>query len=158
MVARATAPPEIETIPAVRTAIADTVLIDNRTPIDGAIAIAARRLRGGTQNERSAAGGDSVTSFNAARCNLACSCGFRLPLSSPKPPNAPVFSQIDDTIIHKRGRHVAGTSWRRDPLGPAFADNFVWANRFLQISLALRSPKIERLRRAQKRRHASEVG
>lgn len=53
------------------------------------------------------------------------------------PANAPVVSLMDDTIIRKRGRHIAGTSWRRDPLGPAFADNFVWANRFLQISLAL---------------------
>lgn len=65
---------------------------------------------------------------------------MQVPISavvSALPPNAPVVSLIDDTIIRKRGRHVAGTSWRRDPLGPAFADNFVWANRFLQISLAL---------------------
>ncbi len=44
---------------------------------------------------------------------------------------------MDDTIIRKRGPNIAGTFWRRDPLGPAFADNFVRANRFLQISLAL---------------------
>lgn len=56
---------------------------------------------------------------------------------SALPPNAPVVSLMDDTIIRKRGRYIAGTSWRRDPLGPAFANNFVWASRFLQISLAL---------------------
>jgi hypothetical protein len=56
---------------------------------------------------------------------------------SALPPNVAVVSLMDDTIVRKRGRHIAGTSWRRDPLGPAFADNFVWANRFLQISLAL---------------------
>jgi len=44
---------------------------------------------------------------------------------------------IDDTLIRKRGHRIAGTSWRRDPLGPHFADNFIWASRFLQISLAL---------------------
>lgn len=65
---------------------------------------------------------------------------LRVPVAavvSELPPNNPVVSLMDDTILRKRGRHIAGTSWRRDPLGPAFADNFVWASRFLQISLAL---------------------
>jgi hypothetical protein len=65
---------------------------------------------------------------------------MRVPIAavvSALPPNAPVVSLMDDTIIRKRGRHIAGTSWRRDPLGPAFTNNFVWASRFLQISLAL---------------------
>lgn len=53
------------------------------------------------------------------------------------PPSAPVVALIDDTLIRKRGRRIAGTSWRRDPLGPHFAANFIWASRFLQISLAL---------------------
>jgi len=52
-------------------------------------------------------------------------------------PGEPVVALIDDTLVRKRGHHIAGTSWRRDPLGPHFADNFVWASRFLQISLAL---------------------
>lgn len=51
--------------------------------------------------------------------------------------HAPVVALMDDTLRRKRGAHISGTSWRRDPLGPAFADNFIWASRFLQISLAL---------------------
>ena len=53
------------------------------------------------------------------------------------PVSSPVVALLDDTLVHKRGRHVAGTSWRRDPLGPRFSTNFVWGNRFLQVSLAL---------------------
>jgi hypothetical protein len=53
------------------------------------------------------------------------------------PASAPVVALIDDTLVRKRGQHISGTSWRRDPLGPHFADNFIWASRFLQISLAL---------------------
>ncbi len=53
------------------------------------------------------------------------------------PPSRPVVALLDDTLLRKRGHHIAGTSWRRDPLGPHFADNFIWASRFLQISLAL---------------------
>ena len=53
------------------------------------------------------------------------------------PPASPVVALIDDTLLGKRGHRIAGTSWRRDPLGPHFADNFIWASRFLQISLAL---------------------
>jgi hypothetical protein len=58
---------------------------------------------------------------------------------SALPASSPVVALLDDTLVHKRGRHVAGTSWRRDPLGPHFSTNFVWANRFLQLSLALPS-------------------
>lgn len=46
-------------------------------------------------------------------------------------------SYMDDTIIKKTGKHIPGTSWRRDPLGPAFHTNVIWGQRFLQISLAL---------------------
>jgi hypothetical protein len=53
------------------------------------------------------------------------------------PLDKPVVALLDDTLLRKRGRRIAGTSWRRDPLGPHFADNFIWASRFLQISLAL---------------------
>ncbi len=53
------------------------------------------------------------------------------------PDSAPVVALIDDTLRRKRGKHVHGTSWRRDPLGPPFADNFIWASRFLQLSIAL---------------------
>lgn len=65
---------------------------------------------------------------------------WRVPLRSvleTLPPARPIVALIDDTLIRKRGHRIAGTSWRRDPLGPHFADNFIWASRFLQISLAL---------------------
>lgn len=49
----------------------------------------------------------------------------------------PVIASLDDTLVYKRGRKVAGASWRRDPLGPPFRPNFSWAQRFLQMSLLL---------------------
>jgi hypothetical protein len=48
-----------------------------------------------------------------------------------------IVAHLDDTLLKKTGRKVAGTAWRRDPLGPAFHTNFVWAQRFIQISLAI---------------------
>lgn len=53
------------------------------------------------------------------------------------PESAPVVALMDDTLRRKRGRRISGTSWRRDPLGPHFADNFIWASRFVQLSIAL---------------------
>lgn len=52
-------------------------------------------------------------------------------------PHQPLVAMMDDTLLRKRGRHVYGTGWRRDPLGPPFAANFVWGQRFLQISAAV---------------------
>ena len=54
---------------------------------------------------------------------------------------APLFTMMDDTLLHKRGRKISGTGWKRDPLGPAFHTNFIWGQRYLQISAAL--PDIE---------------
>jgi hypothetical protein len=53
------------------------------------------------------------------------------------PEGAPLVGALDDTLIRKKGRRIAGTSWRRDPLGPPFTNNFIWASRFLQLSLAV---------------------
>ena len=53
------------------------------------------------------------------------------------PQGDPIVGAIDDTLIRKKGRRIAGTSWRRDPLGPVFTNNFIWASRFLQLSLAI---------------------
>jgi hypothetical protein len=48
-----------------------------------------------------------------------------------------IVTHMDDTILKKTGRFVPGASWRRDPLGPHFQTNFIWGQRFLQISMAL---------------------
>lgn len=48
-----------------------------------------------------------------------------------------IVAHMDDTILKKTGRHIPGTSWRRDPLGPPFQTNFIWGQRFVQISMAL---------------------
>lgn len=48
-----------------------------------------------------------------------------------------IVAHLDDTVIRKRGRKIPGAAWRRDPLGPAFHTNFIWGQRFIQISLAV---------------------
>jgi hypothetical protein len=47
-----------------------------------------------------------------------------------------VFS-TDDTRIWRTGKHVPGTQFHRDPMGPAFHTNLRWGHRFLQTSLVL---------------------
>ena len=49
----------------------------------------------------------------------------------------PLVVLMDDTLIRKRGRKVHGAGWKRDPLGPAFCNNFIWGQRFVQLSAAL---------------------
>jgi hypothetical protein len=49
---------------------------------------------------------------------------------------APAVVALDDTRIRKSGRKVAGASYTRDPLGPPFQVNFIWAQRFVGLSLA----------------------
>jgi hypothetical protein len=51
--------------------------------------------------------------------------------------NDPLVVLLDDTLVRKRGRRVHGAAWKRDPLGPPFCNNFVWGQRFLQLSAAL---------------------
>lgn len=53
------------------------------------------------------------------------------------PPERPFVALLDDTLLRKRGRKVVGASWHRDPLGPHFCNNFIWAQRFLQVAAAL---------------------
>src|ERR1051326_2494745 len=52
-------------------------------------------------------------------------------------PQAPVCAVLDDTLVRRGGTHTPGVSWRRDPLGPRFQNNFVRAQRFLQVSVAM---------------------
>jgi hypothetical protein len=48
-----------------------------------------------------------------------------------------IVAHMDDTVIKKTGKRIPGTAWRRDPLGPPFYTNFIWGQRFIQMSLAL---------------------
>jgi hypothetical protein len=40
-------------------------------------------------------------------------------------PDNTMVAHMDDTLLKKTGRHVPGTAWRRDPLGPQFKNNFI---------------------------------
>jgi len=53
-------------------------------------------------------------------------------------PNKPLVVAIDDTIVRRAGTNTHGSKWRRDPLGPPFQVNLVRAQRYLQLSAALR--------------------
>jgi hypothetical protein len=48
-----------------------------------------------------------------------------------------IYAHMDDTLFRKTGKKVSGAKWLRDPLGPPFHTNFVWGQRFLQISISL---------------------
>jgi hypothetical protein len=48
-----------------------------------------------------------------------------------------IYGHMDDTLLRKRGKKVFGACWLRDPLGPPFANNFIWGQRFIQVSLSL---------------------
>lgn len=50
---------------------------------------------------------------------------------------APLVALLDDTLLPKRGRHIDGAAWWRDPLGPHFQTNLIWGQRFVQCSIAL---------------------
>jgi len=48
-----------------------------------------------------------------------------------------IIAHMDDTVVKKTGKKIPGTSWRRDPLGPPFHTNFIWGQRFVQLSMAI---------------------
>jgi len=52
-------------------------------------------------------------------------------------PGEAVVAAMDDTLIRKRGRKIPGVAYRRDPLGPPFHVNFITAQRYVQMSMAL---------------------
>lgn len=47
---------------------------------------------------------------------------------------------MDDTILRKTGKHIPGTAYRKDPLGPPFNINLIWGQRMLQLCAALPNP------------------
>lgn len=52
------------------------------------------------------------------------------------PETAPIVVALDDTLLPKSGKKTHGAAYRRDPLGPSFRPNFIWAQRFVQVSAA----------------------
>lgn len=52
----------------------------------------------------------------------------------------PVVVGLDDTRLAKRGAKIYGVKYMRDPMGPPFHINFIRAQRFLQISMAIPGP------------------
>jgi hypothetical protein len=63
-------------------------------------------------------------------------------------PESPFVVAMDDTISHKKGRTIPGTSWRRDPMSPFFQANLVWGRQFIQISAVLPADQEEKPGRA----------
>jgi len=47
---------------------------------------------------------------------------------------------VDDSHLRKTGQKVAAAGWYRDPLGPAFHTNLMFAQRFIQLSAAVPDP------------------
>lgn len=54
---------------------------------------------------------------------------------------APLTLALDDTILRKTGKRIPGAAYRRDPLGPKFQVNLVWAQRMIQFSAAVPNPR-----------------
>lgn len=52
-------------------------------------------------------------------------------------PVQPLVFAMDDTQLPRRGTKIPGVKYLRDPLGPPFRVNFVRAQRFVQLSMAL---------------------
>lgn len=48
-----------------------------------------------------------------------------------------VIAALDDTRLHKTGRHIKSAFYQRDPLSPKFRFNLTFGLRFVQISLLL---------------------
>lgn len=67
--------------------------------------------------------------------------GVRTAAAALVPETEPLCLSLDDSIFRKTGAKIHGVAWRRDPLGPKFHVNFVRAQRFLQFSMAVRTPE-----------------
>jgi hypothetical protein len=60
------------------------------------------------------------------------------------PENAPLVIGVDDSFLKKSGSHVSGAGWYRDPMGPQFHANLIYAQRFIQLSAAIPDPTNEK--------------
>lgn len=70
---------------------------------------------------------------NLSRLNEVCIKGAIQELDD----SGMLVGSMDDTTLKKTGKKIPGTSWRRDALGPPFHTNFIWAQRFIQMSLSI---------------------
>jgi hypothetical protein len=55
----------------------------------------------------------------------------------------PLVTALDDTLLRKTGKMIPHTAYRKDPLGPPFHLNLVWAQRMIQLSAAVPGPQGE---------------
>lgn len=67
----------------------------------------------------------------------------RREIEAMNPPSHPLVVALDDTILRKTGRKIPGAAYRKDPLGPPFNINLVWAQRMIQYSAAVPGPNGE---------------
>jgi len=56
------------------------------------------------------------------------------------PEGSPLVIGVDDSHLRKTGLKVASAGWYRDPLGPQFHTNLMFAQRFIQLSAAVPDP------------------
>ena len=63
--------------------------------------------------------------------------GIRSHVEELNGPQTPLVVALDDTILRKTGKLIPGAAYRKDPLGPHFNVNLVWAQRMIQFSAAL---------------------
>lgn len=56
------------------------------------------------------------------------------------PEDSALVIAMDDSYLRKSGTKVAASGWYRDPLGPGFHTNLMWAQRFIQLSAAVPDP------------------
>lgn len=68
---------------------------------------------------------------------------IRREIEGMNPKDQPLVVALDDTILRKTGKKIPGTAFRRDPLGPPFSINLVWAQRMIQYSAAVVGPNGE---------------
>ena len=64
----------------------------------------------------------------------------RLEVEALRDPSQPLVVALDDTILRKTGKRIPGAAYRKDPLGPPFNLNLVWAQRMIQLSAGVPGP------------------
>jgi hypothetical protein len=59
-------------------------------------------------------------------------------------PDEPIILCVDDSLMKKTGRKIKQAGYYRDPLGPAFHTNLIYALRFVQMSIGVSDPNYRR--------------